>query len=252
MAMPKETKGKIYIGTSGWVYDHWDRIFYPEDLRPNDRLKYFSDHFKTTEINYSFYHLPKPETYENWYNQTPNNFVFAVKASRFITHVKRLKDVKSGWDKFLENTLHLKEKLGPILFQLPPSFRATDENVKRSKEFLGQITRRSFRFAFEFRHDTWCDDEIYGILKRYNAAWVIADSPRYPKAEVVSADFVYIRMHGSEKLFSSRYSLHEIEGLAKEIKGWRSNGLDVYVYFNNDYHGFAIENARDLLDLLNE
>jgi uncharacterized protein YecE (DUF72 family) len=248
--MSTKTKGEIYIGTSGWVYNHWNRIFYPEDLRPKDRLRYFSDHFKTTEINYSFYHLPKSTTYENWYNQTLNNFVFAVKASRFITHVRRLKDVKTAWDKFLENALHLKEKLGPILLQLPPSFRATHENVKRSEEFLRQITRQGLRFAFEFRHETWCDDEIYRMLKKYNVAWVIADSPSYPKAEVVTADFVYIRMHGSEKLFSSKYKAEELENLAHKIKAWNFKGFDIYTYFNNDDHGYAIENARELMSLI--
>jgi uncharacterized protein YecE (DUF72 family) len=250
--MSKKTKGEIYIGTSGWVYNHWNRIFYPEDLRPKDRLRYFSDQFKTTEINYSFYHLPKSTTYENWYNQTPDSFVFAVKASRFITHVRRLKDVKSAWDRFLENTLYLKEKLGPILFQLPPSFRATNENVKRLEEFLQQIAKEDLRFAFEFRHENWCDDEIYRILRKYNAAWVIADSPSYPKAEVVTADLVYIRMHGSEKLFSSKYSIEEIGSLSDKIMEWKSKGLDVYTYFNNDYHGYAIENARELIGLIRQ
>lgn len=250
--MSKKTKGEIYIGTSGWVYNDWQGIFYPGDLSPKDRLRYFSDHFKTTEINYSFYHLPKSKTYESWYNQTPDSFVFAVKASRFITHVKRLKDVRLAWDKFLENALYLKEKMGPILFQLPPSFRATRENVKRLEDLLEQIANEDLRFAFEFRHETWCDDELYRIIRKYNAAWVIANSPRYPKAEVVTADFVYIRMHGSEKLFSSKYSLDEIEDLADKIRIWNSKGMDIYTYFNNDYHGYAIENARELLKLLSE
>ena len=248
--MSKDTKGEVYIGTSGWVYDDWNRIFYPEDLRPKDRLRYFSDHFKTTEINYSFYHLPKSKTYENWYNQTPDSFVFAVKASRFITHVRRLKDVKSGWIKFIENALYLKEKLGPILFQLPPSFRSTDENVMTLKEFLKDIDAKNIRSAFEFRHKSWCEDKVYEILQKNNVAWVIADSPRYPKAEVITADFVYIRMHGSEKLFNSKYNSEEIEDLAHKIKEWNSKGFDIYTYFNNDYHGYAVENARELSELL--
>ena len=250
--MSEKTKGEIYIGTSGWVYNHWNRIFYPEDLRPKDRLRYFSNHFKTTEINYSFYHLPKSTTYENWYNQTPDSFVFAVKASRFITHVRRLKDVKSAWDRFLENTLNLKEKLGPILFQLPPSFRATNENVKRLEEFLQQIANEDLRFAFEFRHENWCDDELYRMLRKYNVAWVIADSPRYPKAKVVTADLIYIRMHGSEKLFSSKYNSEELGDLADKIKIWNSKGFDIYTYFNNDFHGYAIENARELIGLIRQ
>jgi uncharacterized protein YecE (DUF72 family) len=131
-------------------------------------LKYFSEHFKTTEINYSFYHLPTPTVYENWYSQTPEGFIFAVKASRFITHVKRLKGMEIAWERFLENALHLKEKLGPILFQFSESFRHTDENVERLEQFLQLIgSRAGLRFALEFRHTTWCNKQIYGVLRKH-------------------------------------------------------------------------------------
>ena len=166
--MTKKTKGKIYIGTSGWIYSDWIGIFYPDDLPSRERLRFFSQRFRTTEVNYSFYHLPKPKTYENWYNQTPEKFVFAVKASRFITHIKRLKEAKTGWTKFFENALYLKEKLGPILFQLPPSFRATEQNVATMKEFLKDIDIKNIRSAFEFRHKSWCEDKVYEILQKYN------------------------------------------------------------------------------------
>jgi len=256
--------GKLFIGTSGWVYGHWEGIFYPEDLASKEKLKYFSKHFKTAEINYSFYHLPRPSTYQNWYNQTPGNFVFAVKASRFITHIKRLSGVKEAWKQFLENALYLKEKLGPVLFQFPPSFRATPENIKRLEEFLKFTTNFnrdrvsvSLREAFEFRHKAWCDKKIYKLLKKYNVAWVIADSPSYPilrpcsgqEAEVITADFVYIRMHGSKVLFSSKYTDKELKTLSQKIKNWLKS-KDVYVYFNNDFHGYAIENAKELLKIL--
>lgn len=253
----KKRQGKLYIGTSGWVYPHWEGIFYPEDLLSKDKLKYFSQHFKTAEINYSFYHLPRPSTYQNWYNQTPEDFLFAVKASRFITHIKRLKGVKTAWKTFLENTLHLKEKLGPILFQFPPSFKATEENIKRLENFLKATRKRTLktmvlnvRFAFEFRHKSWCDEKIYKLLKKYNSAWVIADSPRYPLADVVTADFVYIRMHGSKVMFSSNYTKKELQDLAKKIKKWLKQGLDVYVYFNNDAMGYAVENAKSLRKMI--
>ncbi|MCK4520695.1 DUF72 domain-containing protein [Candidatus Parcubacteria bacterium] len=242
--------GKVFIGTSGWVYSHWDGIFYPEDLSGKDKLKYFSEHFKTAEVNYSFYHLPKPATYQNWYKQTPKDFIFSVKASRFITHIKRLKDVKIPWKTFLENALNLKEKLGPILFQFPPNFQATDENTKRLEEFLTILRSRTsinLKYSFEFRHQTWCNEKIYKLLKKYNCAWVISDSPSFPKAEEITADFVYIRMHGSKILFSSKYTKKELENLAQKIKKWRKKGLDVYVYFNNDTMGYAVENAKQLL-----
>ena len=256
-------KGNLFIGTSGWVYSHWDGIFYPEDLPskdynpPTTRLKYFSKHFKTAEINYSFYHLPRPSTYQNWYLQTPEDFLFAVKASRFITHIKRLNEIKEAWKIFIGNALSLKEKLGPILFQFPPSFKATPENIKRLEKFLMILrgrtstrgsTSKNLRYAFEFRHQSWCDKNVYNLLKKYNVAWVIADSPNYPKAEEVTTDFVYVRMHGSKVLFSSKYTKKELSSLAQKIKKWLKT-CDVYVYFNNDFRGYAIENARELLKL---
>lgn len=239
---------KIYIGTSGWVYSDWEGVFYPKKLSSNKKLEFFSKRFKTTEVNYSFYHLPKPSTYKNWYSQTPGDFLFAIKASRYITHIKRLKGAKLAWKTFLKNALELKEKLGPILFQFSPSFKATEENIKRLEKFLkfrrGR-TSTDLRLAFEFRHESWCDKKIYNLLKKHNAVWVIADSPDYPKAEVVTADFVYIRMHGSKALFSSKYNKQELRSLAQKIKKWQRNG-DVFVYFNNDAQGYAVQNAKEL------
>lgn len=251
-------KGKLFIGTSGWVYPHWEGIFYPEDLAAKDKLKYFSKHFKTAEINYSFYHLPRPTTYESWYKQTPDDFIFAVKASRFITHIKRLKEVGDAWKTFLENALNLKEKLGPILFQFPPSFQATSENIKRLEGFLKyinltikQYNNITIRFAFEFRHETWRDEKVYGLLKKYNAALVISNSPTWEQIEKPEfADFVYVRMHGSRILFGSKYTNKELKDLAQKIKIWMSQGLDVYVYFNNDAMGYAIQNAKTLKSFL--
>ena len=243
----RKRQGKLYIGTSGWVYAHWDGIFYPRDLSAKDKLKYFSQHFKTAEINYSFYHLPRLTTYQNWYKQTPRGFLLAVKASRFITHIKRLKGVRGPWKIFLKNALNLKEKLGPILFQFPANFKATPENTKRLEEFLKLITKNKLRYAFEFRHQSWCDEKIYKLLKKYNAVWVMADSPSYPKVEEVTANFVYVRMHGSKVLFSSNYTKKELSSLAQEVKKWLKQGLDVYIYFNNDAMGYAIKNAKELL-----
>jgi len=247
-------KGKICIGTSGWVYPHWENIFYPEGLPSKDKLKYFSQHFKTTEVNYSFYRLPGPATYQNWYSQTPGDFLFTVKASRFITHIKRLKDVKEPWKIFIKNALNLKEKLGPVLFQFPSSFKATEENIKRLEDFLKYnyklpTTNYQLKLAFEFRHKTWCEEKIYKLLKKHRVAWVIADSPSFPKAEKVTADFVYLRMHGSKVLFSSKYTKKELNDLTEKIKKWKRN-KDVFVYFNNDAHGHAIENAKTLIGFL--
>ncbi len=251
------TLGKIYVGTSGWIYSHWVGKFYPKDLPSKDRLKYFAKHFKTAEVNYSFYHLPRPTTFLKWYKETPKEFLFSVKASRFITHIKRLKDVKEAWEQFFENAKNLKEKLGPILFQLPPSFKAEKENIQRLKDFLKLLSgyrlasvHHKPRYAFEFRHKTWLDKNIYKLLEKYNTAWVIADSSRYPKAEVITADFVYIRMHGPAELFASKYPNDVLKELAQKIKKWQKEKRDIFVYFNNDFYGYAIENAKTLLKYL--
>ena len=253
-------RGKLFIGTSGWAYLHWEGVFYPEDLPGKDKLKYFSQHFKTAEINYSFYHLPQPSTYQNWYLQTPEDFLFAIKVSRFITHIKRLNGVKEAWETFIENALNLKEKIGPILFQFPPNFRANETETKRLEDFLKLITKNpkekpsasygtgKLRFAFEFRHKAWCDKKVYNLLKKYKVAWVIADSANYPKAEATTCDFIYIRMHGSKVLFTSKYTKKEIGDLAQKIKKWLKIA-DIYVYFNNDACGYAIENAKELIKL---
>jgi len=243
--MPKN----LYIGTSGWVYSQWDKIFYPEDLSSKDKLKYFSKNFKTAEVNYSFYRLPKPSTYRKWHSESSAGFIFAIKASRFITHVKRLKEAEEAWKTFIKNTLNLKEKLGPILFQFPANFKANEENTERLEKFLQLITKRKLRYAFEFRHESWCEKKFYSLFRKYKAAWVIADSPSYPKAEVITSDFIYIRMHGSKVLFISNYTKKELQELAKKIKNWLK-AVDVYVYFNNDAMGYAVENAKMLKELV--
>jgi uncharacterized protein YecE (DUF72 family) len=264
--MPAKER-KIYIGTSGWTYSDWIGKFYPSNLPSNKRLVFYSKYFKTVEVNYSFYHLPRVSTYQKWFEKTPKDFIFAIKASRFITHIKRLQNVDDAWKQFLENTLVLKEKLGPILFQFPPSFKADKENLQRLKSFLKLLsdyslptthyplnslptTHYPLKYAFEFRHQTWCDKKIYDLLKKYKSAWVIADSSRYPKTETTTIDFVYIRMHGPGIMFASKYSKKELEKLAQKIKHWQKEGKDVYVYFNNDFSGYAVENAKELQQIL--
>lgn len=240
----------IYIGTSGWVYYHWEKIFYPEKIKNNDKLNYFSKFFNTAEINYSFYHLPKPKTYQNWYNQTPKGFIFSIKISRFISHIKRLRGVKKSWNIFLENALYLKEKTGPFLLQLPPSFECNEENLKRIENFL-KITKLSkVLLAIEVRHKSFENFKFFSLLKKYNIALVISDSSKWIKIEKPElADFVYIRMHGPTNLFSSKYTKKELEKLASKIKNWKKN-KKVFVYFNNDAYGFAIQNANTLKKIL--
>ncbi len=247
---------RFFIGTSGWSYSHWDGIFYPKGLSSKEKLEHFSKYFSTAEINYSFYHLPRPTTYQNWYKFTPKDFVFSVKASRFITHIKRLRGIEEALDQFIQNALNLKEKLGPILFQFPPSFHLTKENEERLERFLKLIfkyqeknNKYNINYVLEFRHKSWCSEQVYKLLRKYKAVWVIADSSRYPKAEAITGKFVYIRMHGPGALFSSKYSEEELKVLSQKIKKWLKK-FSVYCYFNNDFHGYAIENAQRLISLL--
>ncbi len=238
---------KILIGTSGWTYPSWRGTFYPEDLPSRRYLEFYAQEFPTAEVNYSFYHLPKPETYAKWAAQVPAEFLFSVKASRLITHTKRLKDVKESWETFVHNARSLDSHLGPILLQFPPSFRC---ERARLAAFLKAAGSSGVKLVFEFRHESWFTDEVYRLLRRHNAALCIADSPGYPRHDVLTADFAYFRFHGRTDLFASRYSKAELAEEAKKIKRYLKDGLDVYVYFNNDAQGHAVENARMLRRLL--
>ncbi|MBI5777756.1 MAG: DUF72 domain-containing protein [Nitrospirae bacterium] len=240
--------GQVFIGTSGWTYPDWRGIFYPGDLPSRQYLEFYAREFCTTEVNYSFYHLPKPETYAKWAGQVPDGFLFAVKASRFITHTKRLHAVTGAWRTFIRNALALRPHIGPILLQFPPNFVC---NRKRLAAFLEKARDaasgdRPLRLVFEFRHESWFTEEIYRLLKRHHAALCIADSPGYPRRDVLTADFVYLRFHGREQLFVSSYSRDELAVEAKTIRRYKRDGLDVFVYFNNTDGGHAIKNARTL------
>lgn len=238
---------KILIGTSGWAYPSWRGTFYPEDLPSRRYLEFYASEFPTTEVNYSFYHLPKPETYAKWAAQVPDEFLFSVKASRLITHTKRLKDVADPWEAFASNARSLGSHLGPILLQFPSSFRC---ERARLAAFLKMAGSSGTKLAFEFRHESWFVEAVYRLLTRHSAALCIADSPAYPRRDVLTADFTYLRFHGREQLFASRYSKTELAAEARKIKRYRRDGVEVYVYFNNDALGHAVENVRMLRSLL--
>jgi len=248
------------VGTSGWVYYHWQGVFYPEDLPQKEWLKFYAQHFKTVEINATFYHSMKPETFLNWRKMVGENFVFSVKASRFITHIKRLKDCKDEVERFFEGANQLKstfqvsprQRRGPstwkvnnkniILWQLPPRFQV---DIDRLSEFL-KLMPKNWRVAFEFRNPTWLNVKIYELLKKFNAAIVFHDFPGWPTTEEITADFVYLRFHGSKQLYASNYSNKELEKWAEKMRQWGKEGIDVYAYFNNDAMGYAIKNAKTL------
>ncbi len=235
---------EIRIGTSGWTYPHWIKLFYPLDWPKSRWLEYYIEHFDTVELNATFYRLPKPKTFENWKARTPDRFIWALKANKYITHIKRLKEPEEPLERFYTAASGLKEKLGPILFQLPPSL-SFDE-----KEFGGfcQSLNPSHRHTLEVRHPSWITDRLFSILKKHNIAFCIADTAgRYPYREVVTADFIYIRLHGSTKLYASDYSEGELQMWAQKIDGWSK---ETHLYFDNDFGGYAVRNAIRLKEIL--
>jgi uncharacterized protein YecE (DUF72 family) len=245
---------KLLVGTSGYNYRHWwDGVFYPRDLPQKRWLEFYSQFFDTVELNVSFYRLPNRTTFEGWYFRTPGNFTFSVKGSRFITHIKRLKDCQEPLETFFSHAHGLKEKLGVILWQLPPRFRL---NLERLKGFCGLLSDipslTPVRHTFEFRDASWFCPEVYALLKEHTFSLCLAHSSALPSVERTTADFVYIRFHGGETLYGSNYSEGELRTWSKKIEGWLREGLDVYGYFNNDAFGFAVGNALALRGLLKD
>jgi len=244
--MAKSRKSqRLYIGTSGWHYVHWLSVFYPKDLPKDKWLQHYSRHFKTVELNNTFYHLPKEKTVENWHKLAPQGFIFSVKVSRYISHVKKLKEVQENINLFFDRMKHLKDNLGPFLTQLPPSFKKEKENIRCLDDYLKALPR-NYRQVIEFRHPSWFNDDIYHLLNRYNAALCIVSMPNFPVVLEVTSDFVYIRMHGGSILYGSNYSKKELKECCNWIKRFLDDGLDVYIYFNNDAYGYAVKNALTL------
>lgn len=186
----------IRIGTSGWTYPHWQEVFYPPGWRASQWLEYYAREFDTVELNATFYRLPKPKTFENWRKRTPDTFLWSLKASKYITHTKRLRETQEPLERLYTTSAGLGDKLGVILFQLPPSLEFEE---KAFKEFCGFL-KPNRRHALEVRHASWISDRLFALLQHYNIALCIADTAgRYPFQEVVTADFIYIRLHGSTK-----------------------------------------------------
>lgn len=232
---------RVRIGTSGWMYDHWKGVFYPKELPKKDWLSFYTQVFDTVEINASFYHLPREATFKRWYSETPPSFLFAVKAPRYMTHVKKLKDIDEVLVLFYHRVALLQEKCGPLLFQFPPRFSFDQERIA---SFLGKLST-AFQYVFEFRHPSFFCEELYELLGERGIALCFADTPFFPYAEVITASFVYLRLHGSQSLYTHRYSEEELSLWAQKIRTWQK-GYTVYCYFDNDYAGFAVENALAL------
>jgi uncharacterized protein YecE (DUF72 family) len=203
------------------------------------------------ELNVSFYRLPSKEVFQGWYRRTPRRFNFAVKGSRFITHTKRLKECREPVSLFFDHASLLKEKLGVVLWQLPPRFKFEKERLEEFCVLLSTLPRsKKIRHAFEFRDETWLCNEAFRTLEEFNFAFCIAHGSGHPFTDRVTSDFVYLRLHGDDVLYGTDYSDKELKGWAAKIEGWKRKGKVVFVYFNNDAYGFAVKNALALKKVL--
>jgi uncharacterized protein YecE (DUF72 family) len=239
---------EIRIGCSGWNYAHWRERVYPKGLPQKRWLEYYAQLFDTVELNTTFYRLPNVASVESWVAHTPPGFLFAVKASRYLTHIRRLTDLGGGIHRFYERIAPLRRspKLGPVLWQLPPTFKRNDERLASALAALPEG-----RHCFEFREPSWYVDEVYALLRAHGVALVIPDSPKYPfRALQLTADWTFVRFHHGRRGRRGNYSESELEERAGWIAGWRDRGIDVYAYFNNDWEGFAVKNGLRLKQLL--
>ncbi len=241
----EQHSSKIHIGTSGWSYKHWKENFYPAKMQPNHWLHFYASVFPTVEVNTTFYHAPLPTTTEKWFKDVPQNFQFAIKASRYITHRKRLNDCDESLKFFYKSIKKLKPKAGPILFQLPPFFSI---NKERLKTFIS-LLKPGYRYTFEFRHKTWFTEEIYHLLSKHNIALCISDLKGKLSPEEVTADFVYLRLHGPHKAYQDSYGPQKLRAWKKKIDKWVASGKEVYCFFDNDVKGAAITDAKFLTTL---
>ncbi len=235
------------IGCSGFLYDSWRGPFYPEELPHMRWLSFYMTKFKTVELNVTFYRLLKKEAFERWYKETPPDFSFCLKGSRFISHVKKLKDVELPLSTFFNATAPLLEKLDVILWQLPPNLKL---NMKNLEDFVENLKQYPVRHVFEFRHKSWLIKKVYNLLSSANIAVCMADWPEFINELPVTADFVYIRRHGEDGNYATNYSTDQLTEDAKKIKEYMKLGKDVYYYFNNDSFAYAPKNALELIAIL--
>jgi uncharacterized protein YecE (DUF72 family) len=240
------TKSKIWIGTSGWAYRDWSGRFYPEDLTKKKWLEYYSSKFNAVELNVTFYRQFSPETFAGWYNQTPDNFRFVVKLSRYITHVKRLSRVSQAIKLAEKNASALQEKLGLILLQLPASMPYKPERLYNALAAFADPSR----VAVEFRHKRWFTPEVHAILTKFNTVFCNVDSPGIRIYDHVTAKTAYLRLHGHTKMYNYYYNAAMLKKIAGVIKKLLNKGVtEVYIFFNNDFYAYAPANAKKLSSL---
>lgn len=240
------TMPRSKIGTSGWNYPHWKGIFYPVGLSQRKWLEYYTKFFNAVEINVTFYRSIEEKIYRGWREKAPGGFRFFVKGPRFITHIKRLKGVSGPLKLFINNASCLEDKLGGCLWQLPPGFK---KDIIRLEAFIKLLARTNLRHTIEFRNRTWFDEETYSLLRKYNICLCIAHSSRFPCVKAVTADFLYLRFHGSDRIYGSNYSEAQLRSwavLTKKI----AKSRDILAFFNNDACGYAVNNALKFKELL--
>jgi uncharacterized protein YecE (DUF72 family) len=233
-----------HIGTSGWQYAHWKGVLYPEELKSKDWLQFYAQHLNTLELNVTFYRQVRSSTFQKWHDTVPADFRFSVKMSRFITHIKRLATEEESVRRFLGDVIGLRDKLGVILVQLPPSLKYDSALIT---DFFSLLDP-AFKYTIEARNKTFINDDFFSLLHDRNIAWCIAESAgRYPYHEAITAPFVYLRLHGRTALYASNYTDEELHELAAKIRGW---ARETYVYFDNDFSGYAVKNAIKLTSML--
>lgn len=240
------------IGTSGYSYQHWEKgVFYPKGWPRNKLLEYYCQHFNAVELNVTFYRLPNLSVFKGWRKRSPADFKFVIKGSRFITHIKRLKDVKNSLKMFFKEASYLGEKLACVLWQLPASLQCDAERLKNFiKEIRAHKQAKKTYHSIEFRHQSWFCSKVYKILKEDNINLCIADSPRWPHEEVITSSLLYLRFHGGKILYASEYAEEELKKWAKKAKMLLTKTDCLFAFFNNDAQGFAIKNAKRFKELL--
>ena len=232
------------LGTSGWSYPDWKGRFYPEDIPQRKWLPFYAEHFNTVEINMTFYRYPKPETLKGWLDKTPSNFTFTLKANRQITHYKKLQDVKGDLRYFYLLADSLRERLGCILFQLPPSLT---KNMNLLQDFLTHLSP-NHKNVIEFRHESWFSEDVYSLLRSHQVIFCVVSSPQLPDHIVETAETSYFRFHGRIGWYKYNYTDEELKDWAEAIQKTKSK--ECFIYFNNDYHAYAVANCKKLGEYL--
>lgn len=246
----KRSHAAWHVGTSGWSYKHWKGLYYPEKMKPVDYLEYYSREFSCTEINNSFYRLLKEKTVLSWVKKVPPTFLFCPKLSRFISHFKKLRDPEEAIRIYFTAFDQVQERLGPILVQLPERL-SFDAGVAEAFYNVLATTYKQYDFSMEVRDESWFSRQSLSLMEAYGVGLVVAHSgKRFPYKEAVTAPHIYLRFHGPADLYASNYATVSLRAYARKCKRWLGEGHSLWIFFNNDVHGYAVENARKLKELI--